>query len=246
MKSLKYLTVMGLTLLLCVSVNGIGLTAEEIIQRVDAHNFIANNFEMTIRVETYNKNRTQAPTVMKGYVNDGEMTSLLFLEPANMKDRKIIIKGNDMWIIIPKVKNPIHVTPSQKLMGGISYGDVVKVKYASSFQAKINGEEEITGLNPDGTNSAPQNCYRLELTAKEARQSYHQIMMWVEQQDFLPVKADFYALSGKKMMTVFYTGAKPLNGKTIVTKLFLLDQINVAKHVSVEYSDIIINNGSQN
>lgn len=246
MKLSKIMTAIILVLLLSVVVNGSGPTAEEIIQKVDSHNFIANNFEMTIRVQTYNKNQIPSFTVMKGYVNNGEMTSLVFLEPSKMKDRKIIMKENDMWIIIPKVKNPIHVTPSQRLVGGISYGDVAKIKYAPDFYAKISSEEQIAGLNSDGTNSTIQNCYVLELTAKDIKQSYQKIILWVEQQDFLPVKADFYALSGKKMMTAYYTSPKPLNGKMIITKLFLFDQINVAKHFSVEYSDIKVNDGSQN
>lgn len=246
MKLSKLLITIGFVLLSGVTVSGSGPIAEEIIQKVDAHNFIANNFDMTIRVETYNKNRLQSPTVMKGYVNNGEMTSLTFLEPANMKDRKIVMKDNDMWIIIPKVKNPIHVTPSQRLVGGMTYGDVAKVKYANDYNVKINGEEQITGLNSDGTNSTIQNCRILELTAKEMKQSYQKITLWVEQQDFLPVKADFYALSGKKMMAVYYTAPKQLNGKMIITKLFLFDQINVSKHFSVEYSDIKVNDSSQN
>ncbi|HBF38855.1 MAG TPA: hypothetical protein DDW50_16240 [Firmicutes bacterium] len=246
MRKFRFSIIVVFLFILGVSVKGATPAADEILQKVDAHNFIANDLEMTIRVETYNKNKIQSPTVMKGYVNHGAMAMLAFLEPDNMKGRKILIKNDDMWIIIPKVKNPIHVTPSQRLVGGISYSDVAKVKFAGDYNAKLIGEEPIAGLNSDGTNTDTQTCFALELSAKEMKQSYPKVMIWVEQQELLPIKADFYALSGKKMMTAFYTAPKQWNGKTIITKMFLFDQVNLSKHFSVEYSDIRITDGLQN
>jgi hypothetical protein len=238
MKVFNYIAIIVIFFTLGISANGYSLTADEIVRKMDDHRLINNNFEMTIRVESYLKNHLEGSTVMHGYVNNGKMTMLTFQEPLNMKDRKILIKDNDMWIIIPKVKNPIRITPSQRLMGGMSYGDVARVSYAEDYTAKLNGEESIVGVNSDGNKSDPNNCLILELSAKDMRTNYHKIITWVDEQSFLPVKADFFALSGKKMTTVYYTAAKEWDGKIIITKMFLFDQINTTKHFSVEYFDI--------
>jgi outer membrane lipoprotein-sorting protein len=238
MKALKYLIVTGLFLMLGVSVNGASATADEIVRKMDDHHAISDNFEMTIRLESYLNNHFESATVMKGYVNDGQMTMLTFLEPANMKHRKILMKNNDMWIVIPKVKNPIRVTASQRLMGGISYGDVARVSYADDYTAKLSGEESIVGMNADGNKAEAEKCLVLELAAKDPQKNYPKIMIWVEKQNYLPVKADFFALSGKKMTTIYYTGPKEWKGKIIVTKMFLFDQIITTKHYSMEYYDI--------
>lgn len=245
MKVFKYITITVIFFMLGVYVNVYALTADEIVRKVDEHHSISNNFEMMIRVESYINNHFEGSTVMKGYVNNGKMTMLTFLEPLKMQGRKILIKDKDMWIIIPKVKNPIRVTASQRLMGGISYADVARVSYAEDYTAKLSGEESIVGLTADGNQSEATQCLILELSAKDPRKNYNKIIIWVEQQTFLPVKADFFALSGKKMTTAYYTLPKEWDGKIIVTKMFLFDQINTTKHFSMEYSDIQITDGSE-
>lgn len=238
MKTIKYLTTIVLFFILGVSVNGYSLSADEIVQKVDQHRFISNNFEMTIRVASYNRDQLDNTTLMKGYVTNGKMTSLIFLEPSNMKGRKILIKDNDIWLIVPNVKKPIRITASQRLMAGISYTDIAGVSYAEGYTAKLNGEESIVGLNADGNKSDTDPCFILELTAKDEGTKYNKIIIWVEEQDCLPVKADFFALSGKKMTTAYYTAPKEWDGKIILTKMYLFDQINITKHFSMEYSEI--------
>ncbi len=238
MRFVNYFTLLIL-LLLVVSVNGYSLTNDEILQKIDEYHLIASDFEMTIRVESFKNNHFDNTTLMKCYVNDGKIASLNFLEPENMKGRKIVVKDNDMWLIIPKVKNPIHITPSQRLVGGISFSDIAGVKFAENYIAKINGEEVITGLNAEGNKTdISNNCLVMELSTNDTRSNYHKIIMWADKQSFLPVKADFFALSGKKMMTVYYTSPKVWEGRLILTKMYLFDQINTSKYCTVEYSEI--------
>lgn len=235
----KYNLLKAIIIFLMMGASTIGYipTADEIISKADERRLISDSFEMKIRVESYLNNRFEGLTVMKGRIDNGEMTALYFLEPLNMKGRKIIIEGNDMRLIIPKVKNPIRITPSQRLIGGISCGDIAAVSYGKGYTAETIGEKPVAGMNSDGFKSDPGQCFILELTAKESKQNYQRIIIWVDQQNYFPVKADFFALSGKKMTTVYYTAPREWNGKTIVTKMFLYDQVNTAKYFAMEYSD---------
>lgn len=216
------------------------LTGDEILLKVDEHRLVSNSFEMTIRVENYIDDQIRSAIVMNGQVDNGQMTILTFMEPLNMKDRKIIIEDDDMKLIIPNVKNPIRITATQRLVGGISYGDVAAMSYTDGYTAKLIGKETIAGMNPDGTKSDESQCFVLELLTKGKSANYHKIILWVGQQNYLPVKGDFFALSGKKMTTVYYTAPKEWCGKIIITKMFLFDQINTAKYFSVEYTDFRI------
>jgi hypothetical protein len=242
MKAMKYLTVTVLFLILAVSVNGANLSADEILRRVDDHCLIGNNFSMTIRVESYLNNRSAGVTVLNGVINNGKTSIITFLEPANLKGRKILITDHDMQLIIPKVKNPIHITVSQRLAGGISYGDIAGVRYAQNYTAQLSGAEAVAGLGPDGNKNATVQCFVLDLTAVNPGSNYHKIKIWVNQENLLPVKADFAALSGKKMTTVYYTEPKKVSGATVITKMFLFDQINTVRHFIVEYLDIKVSN----
>ncbi len=224
--------------ILSVSAGGYSITADEIIQKIDSQRLISNDFEMTIRVESYKNDRFQDSTVMKGYVKEGKMTMITYLEPASMIGRKILIHDNDIWIVVPNTKNPIRITASQRLMGGVSYGDVARVSYAEDYNAEPKGEDSIAGMNPDGSKSNAKKCFFLELSAKDRGANYNKIKMWVDEDIFLPVKADFYALSGKKMTTAYYTAPKEWEGKTFITKIFLYDQIITSKHSSMEYIEM--------
>lgn len=246
MKVNKYLKLI-VTLILCGSFSvTASLTPDEILNQVDAHRLISDSFEMTIRVNNYVNENHESSTVMNGHIENGKMTMLVFIEPLNMKGRKMIINGDDMRLIIPNVKNPIRITTSQRLVGGISYGDVAAISYAGSYTPEIIGEETITGMNFEGTSSEPVLCLVLQLTAKETRANYHKITLWVEEQNHFPVKGDFFARSGKKMTTVYYTAPIEWNGKNIVGKMYLYDRINTSKYFSMEYSDFKVTLKNEN
>ena len=119
MKVFNYLTITAIIfIMLGVAANGSSLTADEILRSMDDHRLISNDFEMSIRVESHSNNHFEGATVMKGYVNNGKMTTLIFLEPANMKGRKVLIKGNDMWLDFPKRQEPHPDYSLPKINGG--------------------------------------------------------------------------------------------------------------------------------
>lgn len=223
-----------------LSVAGYSVTADEILQRIDSHRSVSNSFEMTIRVDSYKNGQFEDTTLMKGYVKEGKVTQISYLEPANMRGRKILVKDNDMWIVVPNTKNPIRITASQRLMGGVSYGDVARVSYAEDYSAKLAGEESVIGMDSNGNKSEAKKCYILELLAKDNGANYNKINMWVDEELYLPVKADFFALSGKKMSTAFYTTPKEWDGRKIISKIFLYDQVVTSKYSSMEYLDMRI------
>lgn len=221
-----------------ISAAGSPLTAEEILRKVDQHRLISNNCEMSIRVQSHPKNPAESSIVMKGTINDGKMTTLLFLEPPNMKGRTLLIKENEMWLEIPNVKNPIRLTPHQRLVGGISFGDIAGVSFTDGYSAKLKGEESTEGMRSDGSEAGVGNCFVLDLTAKDSGANYHKIIVWVEERGLMPVKADLFALSGKRMMTLYFTAPMEYNGRKLITKIFMFDQVDTTKHFSMEYFEI--------
>lgn len=237
MKQFNYFILTLMFLLIGTFAFGSPPPAEEILRIVDNHRLVSDSFEMTIRVDNYINDQYEGSTIMNGCVGKGKLETLVFLEPSNMEGRKMVIDGENIKLIIPNVKNPVRITPSQRLVGGISYGDVAAIGYGDLYTPKLIGEEQVIGMNSDGTKTDEIQCYTLELLAKGRVSNYHKILLWVEKQNYLPVKGDFYALSGKKMTTVYYTAPKEWDGTNIITKMFLFDQINTSKHFIMEYSN---------
>lgn len=238
---MKTLQIVGITvtfLMLTAATEGDFLTAEQIVQKADGCRMIAADFDMTLRVETYKDAYLEGTAVIKGAIRDGRNATLDFLEPEDMKGRSVIIKGSDVWLSIPDVKKPIRVSASQRLVGGVSYGDLAGVSFASDYTSTRIGDESVPGMTSDGQKSAQIDCFVLELSGRTSKLQYKKIVLWVDKQSICPVKAEFFALSGKKMAVAFYTGVKEWNGKKVITRTYVFDQINTGRRSFLEYSDL--------
>ncbi len=207
------------------------------MKRVEEHLIVDINFEMTITIENYKNNKIEETIIMKGIIENGKITSLTYIKPDNMKNKKIIIKGNEMWIVIPNTKNPIPISPSQKLMGGISFGDITSINYYGDYNPRLIDIQSTDGKNSEGKTEIISNCYYLELNAKRTGSSYQKINMWVDPIDFIPVKSEFFSLSGKKMLRAYYSSKEEWNGKLTFTEIYLFDLINTSRYSKVKYSN---------
>lgn len=227
------------SLFLCSAIYA--LTSDEILREIDGHRVVGDSFEMTFRIESYLDDRLDNYAVMDAQIRGGKAERILFLEPEAMKGRKVIMRGEDMFMIIPDTKNPVRITPSQRLMAGISYSDMAKMSFSEDYRSTIKTELPIAGMDTNGRRTGPINCILLELKAKKREATYDRIMLWVDKALILPVKAEFFALSGKKTMTAYYTAPKQWNGRTIISKMYIYDQVQTAYHTMVEYLDMKTN-----
>lgn len=243
----KFYGIPAIVFLLCITGRMFPATAEEIVSNLDNQSLITNDFEMTIRVDGYKNGQFEDSAVMEGYVTNCKMYLITYISPPRMKGLKILIHDNDIWISVPNTKNPIKITAAQRLMGGISFGDIARISYGLDYSAVLKGEDElIKSLDAGGNPAGDVKCYNLEFTAREEGSSYNKIIMWADEESFLPVKADFYALSGKKMTTVYYTAPKIWAGRNVITKMFLFDQVFTNKYSTMEYLDIKFPAGGTN
>src|SRR5262249_11566299 len=81
--------------------------------------------------EVYVKGRDRALVIFRGGKNDG---------------RKALTVGQKMWLIVPGAENPVPVSPNQRLMGGASFGDVARMRFAEDFTAALRpGTETVAG-----------------------------------------------------------------------------------------------------
>ncbi|MGA2141674.1 MAG: outer membrane lipoprotein-sorting protein [Brevinematales bacterium] len=166
---------------------------------------------------------------LTGFVKGLDKSMVAYTEPVNMKGRKILMIKDDMWIFLPDTKKPVRLTASQRLLGQASNGDVVKVRFDYDYSAVMGGEETAADINSEN-----RSCYKLLLSAKRSGATYHSMVLWVEKETFYPVKAEFFALSGKKLKTAFYSGLKDFDGKNVITKTTIYDEIIKDNYTTIE------------
>lgn len=86
--------------------------------------------------------------------------------------------------------------------------------------------------------SNEKKYYVLELKAKSSKVTYGKVILWVEQKNFWPLKAEFYGVSGRFLKICSYENYKMLAGKMRPSRLVLSDAVIDGQYSVIEYDKI--------
>ena len=156
----------------------------------------------TADFDIYVKGRDRVLIVFRGGRNDG---------------RKALTLGEKMWLIVPGAEHPVPITANQRLMGGASFGDVARLRFADDFDAAVRPGTEKVG---------DRVCRVLDLTARSPKAPYPKVTLWLDADgapEPLPRKLVFRLPSGKEAREVLFTKFKKVQGKTAVAEMEIRD-----------------------
>jgi hypothetical protein len=163
----------------------------------------------------------------------GQYRSLVRFEAPQRDAGKLLLKnGNDLWFYDPASQASIRLSPQRRLLGQASNGDVVTVNLAKDYQAEHQGEEELT----DGERVL-RRCHKLGLAAASPDVTYHRIEMWVDTASSRPVKARFFAESGRLLKTAYYRKFQHQLGRERPTEVVIIDGLDPAWVTVMRYAD---------
>lgn len=154
--------------------------------------------------------------------------SLVLFKSSVEAGQKMLMLGDNYWLLMPKSRRPIRITPMQKLLGEASVGDISTLTWSDDYHAVADGTETIT--LPQGRTVATQ---RLQLTAKTPGASYQAITLWLAQGSHYPVKADLYLHSGKLAKQAWFA----VEGERVCS-MTLQDRIQNDKSTVIVYQAI--------
>jgi hypothetical protein len=128
---------------------------------------------------------------------------------AKEKGRAVLLKGDQMWLLLPGSKRPVKVTPQQRMMGPAAGGDVARTRFREDYSVQTLAEESLEG----------QSCWRLELMAKHPSVSARQVVLWVAREGSLPLKAEFRLASGKLARTARFGPSIQAHGQPVLSRM---------------------------
>jgi hypothetical protein len=158
----------------------------------------------------------------------GRDRALLVFHGGKNEGRKVLTVGDRMWLIVPGAENPVPITPNQRLMGGASFGDVARIRFAEDFTATLKPEtEKVLG----------DTCYVLDLAAVSKKAPYPSVVLWLDAAKKLPRKLLFRLPSGREAREVLFTGFREVRGKTTVSEMEIRDLLgpNQGSVTTLEY-----------
>lgn len=217
---------LALTLGAFLATSGRGAAQEDVhalLVRADGYRLASSAARVETRVQVWKAGALDKERTYLVHVKPGRR-SLVVSRSASEKGQKVLMIGDDFWIVLPSSQRPIRITPAQKLLGDASTGDVATLTWAEDYTGTVVGETEIDGVP----------CVRLELAAARRGVTYARISLHLARADAHPVSAELYVASDRlAKRATFEMGT--LGGEPGVVAMRLRDEIQTGRETVIRY-----------
>jgi outer membrane lipoprotein-sorting protein len=201
--------------------------ANALLKRSDAYRNGWSSYVLKVKISHFESGKEDESKLYEVSQKGTEKTYVEFLSPRE-KGQHLLMLGDDMWVYLPDTSRPVRITPLERLSGDASNGDVARTNYAVDYTADYLRTEKV------GT----ENCHVLELKAKRKGSTYQRILFWVRVTDARPVRAEYYLTSGKHIKSATFDDYFMVDGKPILHRWTLYDEIRHNSRSVLEYSNI--------
>jgi len=211
------------------------LQVEQMIKKADAYRLGQQSAKVISKVTLYSngeKDKTRQYTV---YTRENRESLVIFDSPVEA-GQKMLMLGDNYWLLMPKSRRPIRITPMQKLLGEASIGDISTLTWSEDYQGNWIKQQQLNIVKTDGS-SQNIDTEMLELNAKTRGASYFTINLWLEKGTGFPIKAELFLQSGKLAKQAWFTKGL-LDGEDKVVSMQLDDQIQKNQQTIIEYKSI--------
>ena len=212
--------------LLGVALGAHGDDVSALLKAADTYRMSGDNMQIDTQISVFNSDGS--PDKERRYVvfAQAKHQSLVLMRSPAEKGQKVLMLGDDYWLLMPGSQRPLRITPMQKLLGDASTGDIATLSWADDYGGSVVGEE------PCGEPAQP--CLRLALQANRKGVTYQRIELWIGKARHEPVRADLYVQSDKLAKRARFVMDKP-GAPTTVTEMLLSDQLTNKKETKVRY-----------
>jgi len=173
----------------------LALDPETVLQRVD-RNMMPDSFEMYRKLVYIDQDESRREFVMYTIKQGRDSVANLFLTPGTDKGKVTLRLGENMWLILPQMKQPLRVTSVHSApIGGIfNNWDLMRLELSTEYD--VRGMEDL------------ELEHVLELKAKTKWVPYDRLKLWVNKERLLPTRLEAYAVSGLHMKTLRFKSVK--------------------------------------
>lgn len=200
------LLVFGLCAAPARSVAASGPDAETIVQRaVDRQMGESARTKMTMQIIRPGWERSVS---IKSWTLGQDYMLMLITAPSRDAGTAFLKRNNEIWNWQPRIQRSIKLPPSmmtQSWMGSdFTNDDLVKQSsMVEDYDHKLLGSETIDSYD----------CYKIEMIPKaSAAVIWGRIIVWIEQEDYMQLKAEFYDEDGDLINTMYGRDPKIMDG----------------------------------
>ncbi|MDP1648687.1 MAG: outer membrane lipoprotein-sorting protein [Rubrivivax sp.] len=219
-----------------------------------------DNLQVETQVTVFNRDGTPDKERRYTVFAQARHKSLVLMRSPAEAGQKVLMLGDDFWLLLPGSQRPLRITPAQKLLGDAAIGDIATLSWAEDYTGTLVGEERcapagaVAAAAPTAPTApaapaaptaptasapsaaAPTSVPCLHLTLQSARKglSYARIELWLGARKHEPLLAELYVQSeklAKRASFVMDRAAAP----TRVDEMVLSDRLGAHKETRVRY-----------
>lgn len=199
--------------------------AATILAKSDAYRSSFDSFSIDVELTSHDGAKVESQK-FRVYGRGSDRSVVEFLSPASEKGRFLLMLRDAMWIYLPSASRPIRISPLQRLVGQASNGDVARTSFAVDYVARKAAEETVDG----------RKAWALDLEAKDRGLAYAKVRLWTDAATHEPIRADFFAVSGKLLKRAHYRRFDVMAGRRVVTQIEIDDMLHTGRRTVMTYS----------
>jgi hypothetical protein len=210
-------------LILLFSTSSFGADVKQLLKEADAFRLNDNAMRVETEVRVFKYGKIDKTRLYNVYVKPGRRSVVVMRSPAE-RGQKMLMLGDDFWLVLPSSQRPLRITPMQKLLGDASTGDIASLTWAEDYDGQVIGEAVVEGVP----------CIKLDITGQRKGVSYARIVLSLAKSDHSPVHAELYVASDKLAKeATFKFGA--IAGQKLVNTMVLTDRLQNERITEVHY-----------
>ena len=210
---------------------------QAIVEAADKARNPQKPFQMTLTLVDYVHGKAQDSVTLGIHAKPDPQTHqfrnlVRYLAPPRDEGKLVLLDASKMWFYDPSSKTSIRISAQQRLTGQASNGDVLTVNLAHDYAAKLSGEETIKDADHQ-----ERRAWHLDLAAATGDAMYNRLEYWVEKDTYRPIKAKFYADSGRLLKIAYYRAFTEVLGAVRPTETVIIDAVDASLVTTVSASD---------
>jgi len=174
-------------------------SADDLVRRYDAV-MSPPAFEARLEMVAHRQDGTTRGYELRVLKAPDDKVRAWFLAPASSRGQEMLRSGDNLWIYMPNLKRALRVASRESFQGGdFNNGDILRVNYVADYLAAT-------------APSVDPGAWSVELRARSPESTYDRIVLWMSRDRRLPVRAEYYAASGKLLRSATFTEVRSFHG----------------------------------
>jgi len=175
---------------------------------------LPGSFSFSLQVKSYRNEIEEAQNQLDVLFQSHHQILILFRQPQSAAGRRILVEGENMWLTLPSSKRVLRISPSQRLLGEASNGDVINTNFDDY---KLQQQQQIERQG--------ERFIELTLVAINRQQSYQRVVYLMDPETSLPRLSLHYTAAQKLIKEIHYENYVYDEGQPRVERLRLINPV---------------------